>query len=42
MSIVEGLIMYRLFWALVGFPVLIIGNLAMAYIAWKLLEVKGE
>ena len=41
MEMTEGLALYRLFWALVGFPVLIGINGVAAYMAWMALA-QGE
>lgn len=38
MEITEGLALYRMFWAIVGFPVLITSNVVIAYLAWQVLE----
>ena len=38
MEITEGLALFRMFWMLVGFPVLIAGNIAVSYLAWEALK----
>ena len=38
MEVTDGIALYRMFWTLVGFPVLIICNIAMSYLAWAALK----
>ena len=42
MSEQEGIALFTMFWILVGFPVLIIGNVAIAYQSWMILGKRDE